>query len=96
MILRDENLPIMDSFLADGKRSIPRLVVFALEGPNANEVLAQWGPRPAAAQDVFDEAKAAGLEKPQILEKLHLWYGRDRGRALEGELLALLNGIADS
>ena len=35
-------------------------------------------------------AAAEGLEKPAKLEKLHLYYGRNRGRALDGELVALL------
>ena len=91
LVLRDENLPIMDRFLTDGKRSIPRLAIFDSGG----RLLGQWGPRPAEAQVIFDEAKAAGLEKPQILEKLHLWYGRDRGRALDRELTELLGEILD-
>ncbi|MBU8872088.1 MAG: thioredoxin family protein [Gemmatimonadales bacterium] len=90
LVLRDENLPIMDQFLTDGKRSIPRLVIFDSSG----RVLGQWGPRPAEAQAVFDQAKTAGLEKPEILEKLHLWYGRDRGSALDRELSELLEKIS--
>ncbi len=88
MVLRDENLDIMDSFLTDGKRSIPVLIVFDTEG----EVLSTWGPRPAAAQTVFLEAKAEGLEKSGILEQLHLFYGRDRGHALEAEFKQILGG----
>lgn len=90
LILRDTNLDIMDAFLTDGKRSIPRLVIFAADG----RVLGQWGPRPAEAQVVFAEAKSAGLEKPQLLEKLHLWYGRNRGQALAAEFTALLTGMS--
>lgn len=88
MVLRDENLDIMDEFLTDGKRSIPRLVAVGANG----EVQFQWGPRPAAAQAVFDQAKAEGLAKPDLLERLHLFYGRDRGKALEQEFIALLEG----
>ena len=89
LVLRDENLPIMDQFLTDGKRSIPRLIIFNSSG----RMLGQWGPRPAEAQVVFDEAKAAGMEKPEILEKLHLWYGRDRGKALDRELTGFMDEI---
>lgn len=88
LVLRDENLDLMDEFLTNGTRSIPRLVAFDQNG----EEIFQWGPRPAAAQAVFDEAKAAGLEKPDLLEKLHLFYGRNRGKALEEEFIALLKG----
>jgi len=83
---RDANLDIMDQFLTDGKRSIPVVVMFDAAGREAG----RWGPRPAAAQAEFDAAKAAGLDKPAILERLHLWYGRDRGRAVDAEFCSLL------
>jgi len=91
ILTRDDNLDIMDLYLTGGSRSIPRLVVFDADG---NE-LAGWGPRPAAAQAVFDTAKAEGLDKPELLERLHLWYGRDRGRAVEAELIDMLAGLLD-
>ncbi len=90
LILRDTNPDIMDAFLTDGKRSIPQLVIFAADG----QVLGQWGPRPAAAQTVFNAAKSTGLAKPRLLEKLHRWYGRDRGQTLEAEFITLLEGMS--
>ena len=47
-------------------------------------------PGPAAAQEVFLAAKNEGLEKPDIMEKLHLFYGRNRGVALDAEFVSLL------
>jgi len=91
ILLRDDNLDIMDRYLTGSSRSIPRLVVFDAGG----DELGGWGPRPAAAQAVFDAAKAEGLEKPDLLERLHQWYGRDRGRAVEAELADLLRGLVD-
>ena len=91
LILRDENLDIMDDFLTDGKRSIPRLVIFDADG----HILTRWGPRPAAAQIIFNQAKEAGLAKAGILEKLHLFYGRNRGAALESELHDLLSEMVN-
>ncbi len=88
LLLRDQNPEFMDRFLTHGKRSIP--VVIGLD-PDGRERF-RWGPRPQAAQAVFDEAKAAGLEKPDILERLHLFYGRNRGQALDAELVTLWNG----
>lgn len=86
LVPRDQNLDLMDRYLTNGSRSIPRLVAFAPDGRE----LFRWGPRPAAAQAVFDEAKAAGLAKPELLEKLHLFYGRNRGLALAGEFVTIL------
>lgn len=89
LVPRDENLDIMDEFLTNGKRAIPQLVIFDQEGRE----LTRWGPRPLAAQKVFDQAKAEGMDKPELLERLHLFYGRDRGKALEQEFIALLEGL---
>ncbi len=89
--LRDDNPEIMDRYLTDGKRSIPMLVAFDPEG---NELF-RWGSRPVEAQAVMDNALAEGLEKPARLEKLHLFYGRNRGRALDGEWVALLSLFLD-
>ena len=90
-MLRDDNAEIMDRYLTNGKRSIPLLVAFDPEGGK----LFCWGPRPAEAQTVFEAATAEGLEKPAKLEKLHLFYGRNRGRALDGELVAVLSRYLD-
>jgi hypothetical protein len=89
LVTRDDNLDIMDEFLTHGKRAIPRLAVFDAEGTQ----LLTWGPRPYAAQKVFDQAKAEDMDKPELLERLHLFYGRDRGKALEKEFIALLEDL---
>jgi len=86
ILLRDENPDIMDLYLTEGKRCIPKLIVWDGDGKQ----LFTWGARPAGAQAVVEEALAAKLPKDQRLEKLHLWYGRDRGRSIERELAALL------
>ncbi len=88
ILLRDSNLDIMDKYLVNGKaRSIPRLVIFDADG---NE-LALWGPRPAAAQQIVDTLKAEGKDMHDIHEKLHLWYGRNRGKSVETEFVEIVN-----
>ena len=87
-LLRDQNLDIIDQYLTDGGRGIPKLVAFDSSG---NEIF-RWGPRPREAAELFRREKAAGNEKPRILEKLHLWYGRDRGKMIDGEFVELLKG----
>jgi hypothetical protein len=89
VMVRDENPDIMDRYLTNGKRSIPKLIVWRAEGTE----LFTWGPRPSGAQAVVEEALAAGVPKEERLERLHLWYGRDRGKGIEGELAALLRGF---
>jgi len=86
-ILRDENPELMDQFLTDGARSIPKLI--ALDRDTL-EVLGTWGARPAAAQAIFQERKAAGVEKPLIVEELQRWYNEDRGTSLQREFAGLI------
>jgi hypothetical protein len=87
IILRDDNLDIMDQYLTNGtSRSIPKLVAFDESG---NELF-QWGPRPVEAQNLVNELKSNGTTKKEFTEKLHLWYGRNRGKAIEKEFINLL------
>ncbi len=90
IIYRDQNLDIMDLYLTNGKsRSIPKLVAFDESGSE----LFQWGPRPREAQDLVNQLKAEGYSKDQFTEQLHLWYGRNRGKAIEFEFINILNGL---
>jgi hypothetical protein len=89
ILRRDENPDIMDQHLTDGKRGIPKLIAF---DPRGNELF-EWGPRPRAAAELFANERARGLPKDEILRRLHQWYGADRGRSLEAELLAHVNAL---
>jgi hypothetical protein len=86
IILRDSNPDIMDHYLTNGTRSIPKLVAFDKDGIE----LFQWGARPAQAQELVSKLKQRGLEKKAYLEKLHSWYARSRGADIENEFLLLL------
>lgn len=81
-ILRDENPELMDRFLTNGARSIPKLI--ALDADTL-DILGVWGPRPKPAQDLFYELKAQGLEKPLIMEHLQRWYNEDHSRSIQAE-----------
>ncbi len=81
IILRDSNLDIMDRYLTNGTRSIPKLIAF---DDNWNEIF-NWGPRPQAAKELMEKFKKEGLSKTEKYEKLHLWYGRNRGKDIERE-----------
>jgi hypothetical protein len=86
IILRDSNPDIMDNYLTNGARSIPKLISFDEEG---NELF-NWGSRPKAAQELVMELKAQGFEKKYFHEKLHLWYAKNKGADIENELLILI------
>lgn len=89
IILRDANPEIMDLYLTDGTRSIPIFISFNDNG----EELFRWGSRPKKAVKLFADLKKDGLEKSAILEKLHLWYGRNRGKDLEVEIMESICNI---
>jgi hypothetical protein len=89
LILRDDHPEIMDAYLTDGKRSIPKLVAFDEEG---NELF-RWGARPRPAQDLFEQAIKEGQTKQIALERVHLFYAKDKGKAVEREFLELLRGM---
>ena len=91
IVLRDTNLDIIDNYLTNGvSRSIPKFVAFDLDG---NELF-QWGPRPQEAQEVVNAAKASGKPKEEFLNELHLWYARNKGKALENEFNELIEKLA--
>lgn len=74
-ILRDEHLPIMDAFLTNGNRAIPRLIML---DARTLEVIGDWGPRPEEGQKLFQELKQAGLSHDDIVTRLHKWYADDK------------------
>lgn len=88
LILRDENLPVMDQFLTDGGRSIPKLI--ALDADSLT-VLGTWGPRPSPMQTlVMDNKITQEKTYAELNEVMHLWYAKDRGITLQNEFLAIL------
>lgn len=86
-ILRDENLDLMDQYLTNGARSIPKLIAIDAD---TLEVFGTWGARPKAAQDYFHSLKATGLEKLQIIENLQRWYNDDKSRTIQTEFEKLI------
>ncbi|WP_033542434.1 thioredoxin family protein [Planococcus sp. CAU13] len=62
-VYRDENLELMDRYLTNGGRSIPKYIILSEEGT----VLADWGPRSAEVQEFVEELKSKlpGKEDPQ-------------------------------
>ncbi|MEG8945473.1 thioredoxin family protein [Rosettibacter firmus] len=89
IIERDKNLDIMDMYLTNGTRSIPKLIAFDYDGKE----LFQWGPRPKEAQELINKAKAEGKSKKEFLELLHKWYAKDKGKSIEKEFYEIINSL---
>lgn len=88
VILRDENLEIMDQYLTNGGRSVPKLI--ALDA-NTLEELGTWGPRPEEAQNLYDKMKeeeaSTYQERATAMQK---WYSKNKGIAVQQEIADLL------
>lgn len=95
ILLRDENLDIMDAFLTDGGRSIPKLVVLDAEGT----VLASWGPRPQVLHKIVLQQKAKLQAMPKedrkayfniVKKEVQAWYNEDETESIQREVLEIL------
>ena len=86
-LLRDEHLELMSKYLTNGKsQSIPKLVVL----DEHNNELFNWGPRPAALQELFYHMKANAMNNDSIKEEIHKWYAKDKTVSIQKDLLVLL------
>lgn len=89
LILRDQHLDIMDEYLTNGGRAIPKLV--CLDAETLEEV-GSWGPRPGKLQQLAMEWK----DDPEISqeewgEKLHKWYAEDKTHAIQADFIRLVD-----
>ena len=88
LVLRDENLELMDLFLTNGGRSIPKLVALDKD----NNVLNTWGPRPTVATKMVADYKTEhGVLDAQFKQDLQVWYNKDKGISTQEDFLKFLN-----
>lgn len=87
LVLRDDNLELMDLFLTNGGRSIPKLI--ALD--SNNNVIDTWGPRPAIATEMVADYKAKyGALDAQFKQDLQVWYNKDKGLSTQEDFVKLI------
>jgi hypothetical protein len=86
LVYRDQNLPLMDQYLTNNGRSIPKLIQL---DSNFN-VTGVWGPRPAFAQKLVSDLKSNPATAANYANQLHLWYAKDKQKSLEIEISELL------
>ncbi len=87
LIFRDENLDIMDNYLTNGGRAIPKLICL----DENLKVLGSWGPRPEFIQTWFNEEKVkpnANMEELKI--EMQQKYNHDNGQTTQKELVVLM------
>lgn len=86
--LRDEEPFLIDQYLTNGGKSIPKLIVRNTHG----EDVFVWGPRPDALQQIFYQMQGEGKTTfEEIKEVIQKWYNEDKGEELQKEFLKLLS-----
>jgi hypothetical protein len=86
VIRRDEHTELIDQFLTNGGRAIPIVIVL----DEAFNERFRWGPRPAPAQAIVTESKAAiaagEIDKVEVHKQIRGFYARDRGKEIVTEI----------
>lgn len=93
LLWRDEHPEVMDQYLTNGGRSIPKLV--ALRASDMEE-LGTWGPRPQPVQEEILRVKDEYSDRPKkemveaLHQRMHKWYAQDKGKTLQEEFVTRL------
>jgi len=88
LVLRDDNPDLMDAYLTNGARSIPKLIILDAE---TQEPLANWGPRPEGGVNLIKDAKERdGVVTDEAKTELQKWYLHDKGLSTMSEIVGLL------
>jgi hypothetical protein len=88
IVLRDENDALMNQFLTNGAKSIPKLLIL---DENAN-LINHWGPRPEGAKNLIIEYKAKhGIVDEAAKIALQKWYLDDKGIATMKEIVGMIS-----
>lgn len=86
LVYRDQNPELMDAYLTEGSRSIPKLIQLD-EHYNVTGI---WGPRPNTAQQLVKQLKSNPATAALYANDLHLWYAKDKQKSVETEIAKLL------
>jgi len=91
IVLRDENEELMDQYLTNGGKAIPKIIVICKE---AGIVRTDWGPRPKGASELMtNHKKEFGIVDEKIKTDLQLWYLADKGISVQEELIQIMENI---
>ena len=85
--LRDDNDELMQHFLTNGGKAIPKLIVLDTEN---FEIFADWGPRPhGAKQLIIDYKTTHGVVDETAKIELQKWYLHDKGVSIQQEIMEM-------
>lgn len=91
IVLRDENEALMNQFLTNGGKAIPKLLILDAE---TLTVLSDWGPRPEGAKNLILDYKARyGVVDETAKTELQKWYLHDKGMSTQNEIMTLVEKV---
>ncbi|WP_299259689.1 thioredoxin family protein [uncultured Aquimarina sp.] len=88
ILSRDLHDELMNNFLTNGGKAIPKLIAYNKE---TQEVVNTWGPRPSIATKMVNDYKEAhgGLDA-EFKQDLQVWYNKDKGNNIAEDLVKLI------
>jgi thiol-disulfide isomerase/thioredoxin len=91
LALRDENEELMNHFLTNESKAIPKLII--LDKTTGN-LVGNWGPRPQGAIDLIENYKEKfGVIDETAKTELQLWYLHDKGLSTQNEIIRLIQNV---
>ena len=88
IVLRDDNEGLMNQFLTNGSKSIPKLIMMDAD---SLKVINSYGPRPSIATIMVENyKKEQGQLTSEFKEDLQRWYNKDKGKTTIENLTKLL------
>ena len=91
LVLRDENTALMNHFLTNKAKAIPKLILI---DKATGSVVGDWGPRPKGAIDLMESYKEKfGIIDETAKTELQLWYLHDKGVSTQNEIIQLLQHL---
>jgi len=91
VVLRDENEDLMNAFLTNGGKSIPKLIILAQD---SLDVIESWGPRPRIATKMVNDFKEKhGKLNAEFKKDLQVWYNKDKGISTQNDIVGILSAL---
>jgi hypothetical protein len=88
IVFRDENDALMNQFLTNSSKAIPKVIIIDKE---SLQVKGSWGPRPEGATNLIKSYKSQyGVVDETAKKELQLWYLHDKGLSTQNELIQLM------
>ena len=89
LVLRDENEDLMNAYLTNGGKAIPKLLAI---DDQTGKVINTYGPRPSEATKLVNAYKELhGVLSPEFKQDLQIWYNKDKGQTTVSDLMKLLS-----